>query len=277
MLKTKGKHTKYTIIIVIILIFFLILFLKVPHVIKKKKELPPEQKIEEVKPEIKEKVKYRIAIIIDDVGYPSNNLNEYKNFKGKLTFAVLPFLKESKEHANILYDHGFEILIHIPMEPLNYPQTDAGQYALLSNNTKQEIEKKLMMMIEDNPHAVGTNNHMGSRATQEYQPMLWTLGFLKDKNLFFIDSLTTADSCAYAVALKLNVDTAKRDIFLDNEDTFSSINAQFEKLKGMAKVNGTAIGIGHINKNYTIKVLNYQLPILKKENYTLIFASNAVM
>ncbi|MCK5095065.1 MAG: divergent polysaccharide deacetylase family protein, partial [Spirochaetes bacterium] len=73
------------------------------------------------------------------------------------------------------------------------------------------------------------------------------------------------------------VDTAKRDIFLDNEDTFSSINAQFEKLKGMAKANGTAIGIGHINKNYTIKVLNYQLPILKKENYTLIFASNAVM
>lgn len=277
MLKTKGKHTKYTIIIVIILIFFLILFLKVPHVIKKKKELPPERKIEEVKPEIKEKEKYRIAIIIDDVGYPSNNLNEYKNFKGKLTFAVLPFLKESKEHANILYDHGFEILIHIPMEPLNYPQTDPGQYALLSNNTKQEIEKKLMMMIEDNPHAVGTNNHMGSRATQEYQPMLWTLGFLKDKNLFFIDTLTTADSCAYAVALKLDVDTAKRDIFLDNEDTFSSINAQFEKLKGMAKANGTAIGIGHINKNYTIKVLNYQLPILKKENYTLIFASNAVM
>ena len=270
MLKTKGKHTKYTIIIVIILIFLLILFLKVPHGIKKKKELPPEQKIEE-------KVKYRIAIIIDDVGYPSNNLNEYKNFKGKLTFAVLPFLKESKEHVNILYDHGFEILIHIPMEPLNYPQTDPGQYALLANNTKQEIEKKLMMMIEDNPHAVGTNNHMGSRATQEYQPMLWTLGFLKDKNLFFIDNLTTADSYAYAVALKLNVDTAKRDIFLDNEDTFSSINAQFEKLKGMAKVNGTAIGIGHINKNYTIKVLNYQLPILKKENYTLIFASNAVM
>lgn len=277
MLKTKGKHTKYTIIIIIILILLLLLFFKLPPVIKKKKEPPPEPKIEEAKPEKKDKAEYRIAIIIDDVGYPSNNLNEYKDFKGKLTFSVLPFLEESKAYANILHDRGFEILIHIPMEPLNYPQTDPGQYALLSDNTKQEIEKKLMMMIKNTPHAVGANNHMGSRATQEYQTMLWTLGFLKDNNLFFIDSLTTCDSCAYAAALKLNVDTAKRDIFLDNEDTFTSINTQFEKLKRAARAHGTAIGIGHINRNYTIKVLNYQLPILKKENYTLIFASEAVM
>jgi len=99
LLKTKGKHTKYTIIIVIILIFFLILFLKVPHVIKKKKELPPEQKIEEVEPEIKEKEKYRIAIIIDDVGYPSNNLNEYKNFKGQEIYDFRWF----KSHFLVFY------------------------------------------------------------------------------------------------------------------------------------------------------------------------------
>jgi polysaccharide deacetylase 2 family uncharacterized protein YibQ len=244
---------------------------------KIKKKPPPEEiKIEKLKPVEEKKEEYKIAVIIDDVGYPSDLVGEYKKFNGKLTFSVLPFLKNSAEYASILHESGFEIMIHIPMEPKAYPQTDPGPYALLTANTKDEIVRKLGMMIKDNPYAVGANNHMGSRATMNLDLMLWTLSTLKGNNLFFIDSVTTPETVAHETARNIKLDSARRDVFLDNEDSFSAINDQFEKLKKIARSNGTAIGIGHITKSNTLKVLVHQLPLLEEENYTLIFASETV-
>ena len=276
MLKTKGKKRRFQIIIGAVLMFTLILLIKILPPREKKKPPPEVKKIEKLEPAEEKKEKYKIAVIIDDVGYPSNLIEEYKNFNGKLTFSVLPFLKNSSKYAALLHESGFEIMIHIPMEPQTYPQTDPGPYALLTDNSKDEIEQKIMMMIKENPFAVGANNHMGSRATADPDLMLWTLNTLKGSNLFFIDSVTTPDTLAHETAVKIKLDSARRDVFLDNEDSFSSINDQFEKLKKIARSNGTAIGIGHINKSNTFKVLVHQLPLLEVENYTLIFASEAV-
>ena len=92
MIKTKGKKNKhYWIITFIVLALAIILLLLRPMA---KKVVPPP-----TVPPVTEKEKlpekeYRIAIIIDDVGYASENLDEWLSFKGKLTFSVLPFLSE---------------------------------------------------------------------------------------------------------------------------------------------------------------------------------------
>jgi polysaccharide deacetylase 2 family uncharacterized protein YibQ len=275
-LKTKGKKRRYQIIIGVIVIFALLFFIKrIPPWTKK--TAPPE-KTKILEPKITEEKKrgYKIAVIIDDVGYPSDLVEEYKHLDGKLTFSVLPFLKKSTEYATLLHDSGFEIMIHIPMEPQSFPQTDPGPGALLTGNTKEEVEQKISKMIDDIPFAVGANNHMGSRATADPDLMLWTMNTLKGNSLFFIDSVTTPDTLAHETALKVNLDSARRNVFLDNDDSFTAVNDQFEKLKKIARSNGTAIGIGHINKTSTLKVLIHQLPFLEEENYTLIFASEAI-
>jgi len=138
------------------------------------------------------------------------------------------------------------------------------------------MSKKLKMMIAENPHASGANNHMGSRFTRDCTKMEAVLKILRQNNLFFVDSLTTADSCGYRSALKIKLSTAKNDLFLDNRDEYSYIRDRMEELKGIARKNGTAIGIGHIHKHYTIKVLNDIYPYLKAEGFELIFASGAV-
>jgi len=267
LIKTKGKYNKKRTCIIIITILLTLIFIKKPLIEKIKKG-----KVKEV--EVK-KPEYKIAIIIDDVGYPSDNIDAFIKFKEKLTFSILPFLSESKRYANILKNSGFEIMIHIPMEPLDYPDVNPGKNAIFSFDTAKYIEDKMNDIILNISDAKGANNHMGSKATQDKELMYSVLKILKNNNMFFIDSLTTKDSCAYDVALKLNMKTAKRDIFLDNEDNFSYINIQFEKLKDIAKARGTAIGIGHFSKINTIKVLDYQLKMLKKQNFILIFASEA--
>lgn len=220
--------------------------------------------------------RYEIAVIIDDVGYPLDAVEKYAGFRGKLTFSVLPNLSASAKYARFLHARGFEIMIHIPMEPEGYPSVNPGPGALLRSDGGPVIERKLKGMIEDVPFAVGANNHMGSSATKDCEVMERTLKTLDRNNLFFIDSLTTGGSCARALAARNRMRSARRDVFLDNVDSFTAINAQFETLKRIAKSRGTAIGIGHIHKSHTLEVLSHQLPLLEKEGFSLVFASEAV-
>jgi polysaccharide deacetylase 2 family uncharacterized protein YibQ len=274
MVKTGGKRKNYLLVCatVVVAVAGFLLLIRPPE----KPPPPPPVEREKRKPPEEKKKEYRIAVIIDDVGYFSARINGYLEFGGKLTFSILPALERSGEYARILHDGGFEVMIHIPMEPITYPETDPGPLAILTGDTQSDIEHKIGLMAAENPHAEGANNHMGSKATQDRLVMQYTLDSLKGRGLFFVDSVTTNDSCGYAVARERKVPAARRDVFLDNEDSFAYINDQFEHLKALAKQQGTAIGIGHITKAHTLEVLKYQLPRLEKEQFRLIFASEAV-
>jgi polysaccharide deacetylase 2 family uncharacterized protein YibQ len=284
-IKTRGKK-KNNVPIVIVLVFLVIIIIISRPLIKKKTEKPPQKpQAEKTVPTPEEKQKpssekktppRHIAIIIDDVGYPVDTVKQYAAFRGKLTFSVIPFLAYSKKYADLLYRSGFEIMLHVPMEPLDYPVDDPGFGAIFVGDTKPVVQKKMRRMLDNIPNIHGANNHMGSRATQDFELMVWTLSTLAERNMFFIDSLTTPDSRAYEAAKTLGMASGRRDVFLDNTDDYTAINTQFEKLKNIALSRGTAIGIGHIQSKNLITVLNDQFALLKRDNITLVFVSEAV-
>ncbi|UCB47240.1 MAG: divergent polysaccharide deacetylase family protein [Spirochaetota bacterium] len=276
MIKTKGKKNKHYWIITFIVLALAIILLLLRPIAKKVVPPPTVPPVTEKEKEKLPEKEYRIAIIIDDVGYASENLDEWLSFNGKLTFSVLPFLSESEYYSKLFQNHGFEIMLHVPMEPVSYPEDNPGPDALFTNTPKEAVIHKLEHMIAQNPYATGANNHMGSRATQDDELMRWTLEVLRKEKFFFIDSVTTPASHAYTLAREIGVPAAKRDIFLDNEHSFDYINKQFENLKVIAKQNGTAIGIGHFTNENTLKVLNHQLSKLGEQNFKLIYASEAV-
>jgi len=275
LLKRKNTHTRAPLLLLIVLAVALIIFLQ-KHPFEKKEQPPSGGEIGEIKPSRQQDQKYRISVIIDDVGYPSEMLEPYLRFEGKLSFSVLPFLEKSTAHARLLHERGFEIMVHIPMEPVDYPAIDPGPSALFLIDTRQSVEEKIWMMIRENPYAVGANNHMGSRITQDPEMMNWTMSVLRQAGFYFIDSVTSPETCAFDYALREKLPAARRDVFLDNVDSYSAIDAQFEKLKQIARQRGTAIGIGHIQRTHTLKVLAAQLGRLEAENISLVFASEAV-
>jgi hypothetical protein len=68
---------------------------------------------------------------------------------------------------------------------------------------------------------------------------------IKGRGLFFIDSLTSFNSVGLPLARELKIKTAKRDIFLDNDQDQTQILAQIGKAIALAQRNGGAIAIGH--------------------------------
>lgn len=296
MLKINGRFKNILIIFIILLLFFISLrfFLLYKEGIKRNiaelKQKPPiekplptperEKKItrkiippEEKKLPAPEMVMPRIAIIIDDVGYQSENIDEFLNFKGKLTFSILPFLENSSSYARKINIMGFEVMIHIPMDPVDNRNHNPGPGAILRYDSPDIIKYKLEKMVDNIPSAKGANNHMGSYITAREIQIKAVLTYLQKRKLYFIDSLTTPKSLGYEIGSDLGMRVSKRDVFIDNEDDYNKILLQLNKLKQIAKKRGYAVGIGHIQKKYTIRVLEDILPELEKESFELVFVS----
>ncbi len=186
----------------------------------------------------------RVALIIDDIGNSLTQTHRFLKLDIPITFSVLPRLRHSYFLANEIRDGGHEVMLHQPMEPYNL-HLDPGPGALYVGDEVMTIGRIIEDNVSDVPYAIGVNNHMGSRFTECQSEITETLRIIKEKDLFFIDSVTSNHSKAYRTARRLNMTAARRNIFLDNSRDENAILAQLHRLMWCARKYGYAIGIGH--------------------------------
>lgn len=186
---------------------------------------------------------------------------------GAITFAFLPHTTYGKKLAVQADNANHDVLIHIPME--SELDKKLGPGSLTSTMNEQDVNQSLTNSLNEIPFAIGINNHMGSYLTQLYQPMAWTMSFLKQHKLLFLDSKTSPHSKAEQAAIDHGVPVKSRHVFLDNELTDHYIRQQFAQLVNIAKKNKTAIAIAHPHPE-TIKMLNILIPTLQSQGIELV-------
>jgi len=135
----------------------------------------------------------RLALIIDDIGASLSHAKPFLDLHVPMTFAILPRLAASEESASLIHKEGHEIMLHQPMEPRDRGLSP-GPGALYVGDEPTKISHTVEKNISSVPFATGMNNHMGSRFTASLKEMFETLQVVKDRGLFFVDSLTTGDS-----------------------------------------------------------------------------------
>ena len=187
----------------------------------------------------------KVAIIIDDLGYDEEIASKFLALDEIMSFSVLPHSPFQETIARAVHHSGRDLLLHLPMEPVEYPQVDPGAGALLSSMTPDRLLDQLRKNLGAVPYIVGVNNHMGSRLTQNPAKMRQIFTVLKKQNLFFVDSLTSPRSCGRQAARLLKLKFAQRQVFLDHDQDPHAIRFQLRRLISVAKELGGAIGIGH--------------------------------
>lgn len=226
---------------------------------------PSEQSLTHEIPISPDRVKYpKIAIIIDDLGYDESLAREFIDLDLPLTLSILPFTPYTGSIAHRARQGGREVMLHLPMEPRSYPRLNPGDGVLLVSMERDTILKVLDMDLSEIPFVAGVNNHMGSRFTENKEKMMVVLGELKRRGLYFVDSKTSRNSVAFDLAKQIEIRTARRDIFLDNDLSEGSLGVQMDRLLNLARHRGQAIGIGHPHKETLWFLTRLQL-ILKKE------------
>jgi len=233
-----------------------------PFEVFPKEDLPPPVPLPKPTPKVGRLPK--VAIIIDDLGYDRRLAKKFLALDNQLTFAVLPQAPHTRSIAKSIQKNGGELMLHLPMEPAEYPSIDPGPGALLSSMPADELLSQLKKNLADVPGIKGVNNHMGSKLTTESTRLYQVFSILKQEGLFFIDSRSTAETVGRPSARLFQLPFAERDVFIDHNQEPDAIRGQLKKLIRIAKKNGEAVGIAHPSKT-TYQILKEMLPELKKK------------
>jgi len=206
----------------------------------------------------------KLAIIIDDIGYDRIIADKFLNLDVVLTFSLLPHSLFQNKIAMEAHEKGFEIMLHLPLEPFEYPLINPGPGMLLTSMSPDELIKQLNKNIDAIPFIKGVNNHMGSKMTTSSTQIYQIFSILKKRKLFFIDSLTTSKSLCKPSARLLKLPFAQRDVFIDHIQKPDFIRKQIKLLVRIAQKHGEAIGIAH-PYIITYNILHELLPELQKK------------
>lgn len=219
--------------------------------------------------------KGRLAIIVDDMGSSQREVRELLAIRLPLTFAIIPGLPRAREVAAAAREAGRPVMVHLPMEPQGYPQQRLEANGLLTSQSAAELTERTLRLIDAVPGAIGANNHMGSRFTEQEDKLLPVLAVLQQRGLFFIDSRTSPRSVVTAVANRLGVKTATRSVFLDNEQDVAAIRRQLLAAAQLARVKGGVIAICHPHPT-TIQALQQTMPELQAGGIRFVTAGELV-
>lgn len=221
----------------------------------------------------------RIALIIDDLGNSNSEaVRGILDLDAPITVSVLPHCPHTATLAEAARRAGKEVMVHIPMEPVKYPEVDPGEGALLTSHTREELNRRIDAALDDVPNAVGANNHMGSSFTALHIPMRVVMGRLKGRGLYFLDSMTSPASVGLAEAARAGIPSARNRMFIDSpldESGRIDVESQLDDLVEIARKRGEAVGIGHPYPE-TLAALRRAIPDLESRGVELVFVSQLV-
>ena len=209
-----------------------------------------------------------IAIVIDDVGIDQRRSRAALELPAPLTLSFIPYGYNLQDLVNQTRHNGHEVMLHLPMEPLN-SSVDPGPNALLASLDEAVLLQRIEWGFSQFGDYVGINNHMGSRFSAWEPGMRLVMGELKKRDLLFMDSVTSKDTVGFKLADEMNVPYAIRDVFLDHVIDEIKIAKQLDLVEQTARKKGYAVAIGHPHDE-TIKVLSDWLLGIQSRGFTLV-------
>jgi polysaccharide deacetylase 2 family uncharacterized protein YibQ len=216
----------------------------------------------------------RLAIILDDLGSDRSAAESIFAMPYPLTISILPNHEHSREIADEALQHGYQVMLHLPMQSVANEAPEKQE--LRPGMPAAEVQKLLGEMVESVPNAVGVNNHQGSQATSDPALMEELMPAVRNLNLFYVDSRTTAATVAFDTAKCDGVPAAFRNVpFLDDVQDVSAVRKQLQLALRGAKEKKSAIAIGHAHPA-TLEALREFLPEAHENGVQLVFVSELV-
>jgi uncharacterized protein len=216
----------------------------------------------------------RLAIIIDDLGSDRAAADAVFALGYPLTVSVLPNHEHSVDIAKEAHRRGFQVMLHLPMQSVANETPEAQE--LHPGMPAPEVAALLDQFLQNVPDATGVNNHQGSQATADAPLMDELMPVLRDRNLFYVDSRTTAATVAYDTAQDFGVRSAFRNVpFLDDVAEVAAVRKQLELALRGAREKGEAVAIGHPHPA-TLQALREVLPKAQERGVRLVLASELV-
>jgi hypothetical protein len=181
----------------------------------------------------------QLAIVITGLGVSNATAAEALNkLPAAVTFALAPGGSGLERLAGKARSGGHELLLQVPMEPLESPDQEAPLQALLASLSPEQLHW-LMSRFQG---YVGVANQMGDRLTASEAAFVPILREIGNRGLIYVDDGSSPKSLAGQIATTAGSGFAKANLVLDAVPSAVEIDRALAKLEGLARQNGMAVG-----------------------------------
>ncbi len=211
----------------------------------------------------------RLLLVVDAFGPAENDslAERYLALDVPFTAAVLPGLRGTRSWVERLRKSDVEMLLQVPMEPLNYPKRDPGPGAVLVDMPAGQIVRTVHKDVSDVPRAVGATSYMGQMALADDAAMTATMQELKRAGLFYLDVRAVPTSVATDHAARAGVLWFRSDVTLESLGKYDAqvkaMNLLLDRAVDLARRRGYAIVVAHPDRA-SLDVLARAVPKLRR-------------
>jgi polysaccharide deacetylase 2 family uncharacterized protein YibQ len=182
--------------------------------------------------------KPKVALIIGGLGIKADTTRAaIESLPPEVTLSFAIYADGLQGWIDLARQHGHEVLIEAPMEPIDYPQNDPGPFTLLANARPEDTAKRLDYLLARATGYFGVTNYMGSRFVTSKSAMAAFSNGLKKRGLAFIDD-------GSAVGQGGGIPRASASAMVDGQLSAEAISRALTGLESQANVNGQALGSG---------------------------------
>jgi uncharacterized protein len=213
-----------------------------------------------------------VAIVVDDTGNVTDKLPLWTSIDAPLSFAVMPYPPLSQQLADQLYLNGYVIMMHTPTDNAP-PNSFSGKGQLATGMNRSTVFATLDTDSQYVPHMTGMNNHQGGRGCDQLDLMTYEVEWAKSKGLFVVDSNSSVSSKVTKACLALGLPKRLNEVFIDHENDPNYLRKAMNELAGIARKNGTAIGICHWHRPFTAPVVGEMVKTLRSQGINFAFVN----
>jgi len=218
----------------------------------------------------------RIVIILMGLGISAKETQQaIEILPGAVSLSFAPFGKNLDALIEASRRLGHEVLLDLPMEPVDFPRNDPGPHTLLTNVSIDQNLRQLEWVLSRVTGYVGVSVYMGSGFATKPRALTPILSELKARGLMLLDTRENPLGQTKTIADEIGLPVAANYLFLDREPAQDAIEENLSKLEARAKERGLAIGTAH-SYPVTVRVLRPWLDTLSRKGFVLAPVSAAV-
>ena len=183
----------------------------------------------------------RIAVVILDLGLSESITERAIRLPGVVTLAFSAYARGLDGWISRARDAGHEVMVGLPMEPRDFPRSDAG---LLQLQTSYEAERNLLNLhrvMSETSGYIGLVNYQGSGFTASRTSVRPIMQDLAKRGLVYFDTLENATSVAPEEAAKASAPATTADLYVDQSMSRPVVTARLSQMELLAKSRASAV------------------------------------
>jgi uncharacterized protein len=187
--------------------------------------------------------KFRIAIVVNGLGMSALATKAALDaLPSAVTLGFEPYAGDVSQWVASARARGHEVLLQLPMEPFDFPESDPGPHTLRAGQDQDANVQRLNWALSRFTGYAGVTNLLGQRLLTDADALSLILTSLNRRGLYFFDNGAAAQSVLPTVASQLGMPAAQSGAAVDTIQTAVEIDRRLSELETQARANGSAVG-----------------------------------